>query len=167
MKARYIVFLMTLTLFLGVSAQKRNPNITHSNRVSTKSRIHVQKSTKKKVIDVAPEKRKGPVAQFSSKYRKLGKVELDSTSKWIVIVKNVGDSKLIITEAKSFCGCTTVDYTKDFIAPGDSGRVEIGFHAESEGVFMKSVNVYTNCESSKTVLSIEGEVVDSAGESVQ
>lgn len=42
-------------------------------------------------------------------------------------VKNTGDAPLVITRVIASCGCTTPEWTKEPIAPGQSGDIKITY----------------------------------------
>ncbi len=73
---------------------------------------------------------------------------------------NNGSEPLIISEAKGSCGCTSVEYSQQPIAPGAKGFVKATFNALSIGVFNKSVTVALNTSTKTVVLSVKGQVVE-------
>lgn len=73
---------------------------------------------------------------------------------------NNGNEPLIISEAKGSCGCTSVDYSQQPIAPGEKGFVKATFNAASIGAFQKSITVTFNTAKTKTILYIKGQVVE-------
>ena len=46
--------------------------------------------------------------------------------------KNTGSSPVIITETKVACTCTTVDYPKEPILPGQSGVIKVKFDTKNK-----------------------------------
>lgn len=76
--------------------------------------------------------------------------------------ENTGKAPLFILEAISGCGCTVPKYTKDAVAPGERGKVDVTFDATDRqlGHFVKSVTVYINSVHSYTRLFIEGTIVE-------
>jgi hypothetical protein len=72
---------------------------------------------------------------------------------------NSGNAPLIISEVKPGCGCTVANYTKEAVAPGSKGFVEITYNAAAMGNFSKSVSVTANTNPNLVVLSFNGEVV--------
>ncbi len=74
---------------------------------------------------------------------------------------NIGDTPLIITQAKGSCGCTVPSYPKEPIAPGQTGTIKAQFNAASVGVFNKTVTLTANT-GQPAVLTIKGEVVAKA-----
>src|SRR5258705_5486203 len=65
---------------------------------------------------------------------------------------------LIIANVQASCGCTTPDWTKDAIPPGQAGFIKATFSAASPGVFDKTVTVTANVENGSVQLKIKGEV---------
>ncbi|MCB9252429.1 MAG: DUF1573 domain-containing protein [Flavobacteriales bacterium] len=76
------------------------------------------------------------------------------------IIKNTGNSNLIIINAEPSCGCTVSDWTKDSILPGKTGKVVATFDPKNMvGIIDKTIGVYTNAKySSVLVLELRGEV---------
>ncbi len=72
---------------------------------------------------------------------------------------NRGEVPLLIHHAKGSCGCTGVDYPKEAIRPGASGRIRATFNAAAVGSFNKSVTVESNAEGGPVVLYVKGEVM--------
>ena len=72
---------------------------------------------------------------------------------------NTGKDSLRISQVKASCGCTTPSWTKEAIAPGDTGRVTAQYSPLNRpGSFRKSVTVTANTEPSTRVLYITGSV---------
>ncbi len=71
---------------------------------------------------------------------------------------NTGASPVEIESVKAACGCTTPDWTKEAIAPGQKGKVSAQYNMAREGAFRKSVTVKTK-EGETVILYISGEAV--------
>ena len=72
---------------------------------------------------------------------------------------NTGDSPLIISNVQASCGCTTPEYSKNPIAPGDEGMVKVVFNSAGQvGKQHKIVTVTSNSTSPNTLLHLRGEV---------
>ena len=71
---------------------------------------------------------------------------------------NKGKVPLLIANAQPSCGCTTPDWTRQPIAPGEKGFIKATFNAASAGAFNKSVTVTANVETGTVMLMIKGEV---------
>lgn len=87
--------------------------------------------------------------------------ETDGDVSCVFKFTNEGDTPLIITRAQASCGCTSPEFTKKPVRPGESGEVKVTYHAKGRpGPFDKSVYVYSNDKKTERVmLSITGNVV--------
>lgn len=58
---------------------------------------------------------------------------------------NSGNSRLLITDVNTTCGCTVPQWPKGFIRPGDKGTIHIQFNsAEKSGEQEKEITAVTN-----------------------
>lgn len=74
--------------------------------------------------------------------------------------KNIGGSDLIIREIKATCGCTVVKFSKDPLAPGQEGTVEVVFNSDRrQGIQHKTVYLWANTQPNRTEISISAEVI--------
>ncbi|MEO0899349.1 MAG: DUF1573 domain-containing protein [Bacteroidota bacterium] len=90
----------------------------------------------------------------------LGKVEMGTKPEVTFSFVNKGSKALTITRVKTSCSCTASDYTKESIAPGQSGMVKAIYNAKGIGRFTKSVMVYTDAQAEPVILKIMGTVED-------
>jgi hypothetical protein len=74
--------------------------------------------------------------------------------------KNTGSNPLRVNNVKPSCGCTTPDWSKDDIAPGAEGFVNVEFDSKGKtGVQKKSVTVtFENTDPKNKILSFNCEV---------
>lgn len=73
---------------------------------------------------------------------------------------NEGNQPLIISEAKAECSCTTVAWTKEPIAPGQKGVIEVTFDTSSTYDRQdRTVAVYSNARSSPDKIRFKGVVL--------
>lgn len=78
---------------------------------------------------------------------------------------NAGDTPLLVTRANASCGCTSPEYSKKPLRPGETGEITVTYHAKGRpGAFDKSIYVYSNDpKHEKTLLTITGNVISSTG----
>lgn len=74
-------------------------------------------------------------------------------------LRNVGTEPLAIEEVIPSCGCTTVDWTHEPVAPGEEVTLTAVYDAKMLGVFQKDFEVYTNASDEPFYLHIQGRVV--------
>lgn len=81
---------------------------------------------------------------------------------------NDGSEPIAITAARASCGCTSPTYSREAVAPGDSGTIVVTYNpAGRPGRFEKSVAVDFSEPQPKLRLYIKGTVVGSAGSVAQ
>jgi hypothetical protein len=92
----------------------------------------------------------------------FGKVKAGQTPKHSFIIRNTGNSPLIINDIEASCGCLVISYTKAPIPPGKSGKIDVVLSTESKiGFQLRSATVITNADNPQLVLYMKGEVVNS------
>jgi len=74
-------------------------------------------------------------------------------------LKNNGTTPVIITSAKSSCGCTVADYQKEPILPGKTALVTAKYNATALGGFTKTITVTTSVDEVVKVLTFKGNVI--------
>ncbi len=102
-----------------------------------------------------------PKAYFSisDSYFQLGSIKEGGSKSVNVAFTNTGKKPLIISNVYTNCGCTEIEYPREPFMPGKSGSLKITYNAtEGEGVFSKTVTVYTNAKNNKETIKIEGVV---------
>ncbi len=57
---------------------------------------------------------------------------------------NKGENPIIITNVRTTCGCTSKNYSKEPIKPGEKSKIQITYNAARLGNFKKSAIVTTN-----------------------
>ena len=73
---------------------------------------------------------------------------------------NTGKGALIIIDTRSMCGCTASKYSREPIAPGKKGSIDVTFDPKGRpGAFRKEIKVYTSAGKSPVKLIVEGVVV--------
>ena len=72
---------------------------------------------------------------------------------------NQGVAPLVITRIETSCTCTKGTFPKKPIVPGGSGTVTITYDpAQQKGVFFKAIQVYSNGEQRRLIVTVKGEV---------
>ena len=73
------------------------------------------------------------------------------------VLKNTGDSPLVILDTHTSCGCTQAEYDGKPVLPGDSLVLRVTYKADQPGYFRKSVLVRSNAEQELLKLMVTGE----------
>jgi len=74
-------------------------------------------------------------------------------------LENIGNAPLIIQNVTASCGCTTAEYQKAPIMPGQKAKVGATFDAKKLGKFSKSLTVTLNDGNQPYTLRFNGTVV--------
>lgn len=102
----------------------------------------------------------GPIIKFENTKHNFGKFKEEAgPQKHKFEFVNEGDADLLISKVAASCGCTTSEYTKHPVKPGEKGFVELAYDPRNRpNKFKKTAAVYSNGKSKVTVLIIEGDV---------
>lgn len=74
---------------------------------------------------------------------------------------NTGETPLLINNVKPGCGCTTVNYTKEPVLPGEEGEIEIRFNSNGfSGKQYKIIKVEANIPNQFIELVISANVIN-------
>ena len=72
---------------------------------------------------------------------------------------NVGEAPLVISNVQASCGCTTPNWTKTPVKPGDEGFVKVVFNSTAKaGVQSPTVSIQANTSPSVSRLRLKGTV---------
>lgn len=106
----------------------------------------------------APEVQQTTKIQFEESIHDFGRINKGDMVGHIFKFKNVGDAPLLIVDAKTSCGCTVPQWTKEPIKPGETGELEVKYNGSGSGKIHKTVTVLANTEPKETVLEIVADV---------
>lgn len=81
--------------------------------------------------------------------------------KTTILVRNIGNEELHITQVRPGCGCTTAPLDKDKLQPGDTARIKVELNLGStSGSLTKSITVTSNDPSNRDrILYLKADVV--------
>jgi hypothetical protein len=72
---------------------------------------------------------------------------------------NTGELPVVISGVQASCGCTSTNFSKTPVLPGETSKVSAIYNAASKGSFKKTVTVTTNAEEAVKVLTLMGSVI--------
>ena len=103
----------------------------------------------------------GAGIQFNNTSHDFGKFKEEAGPQTVKFeFENTGSSALLISRVAASCGCTTPEWTKHPVEPGDKGYVAVTYDPRNRpNKFKKTVAVYTNTQPPVHVLTIEGDVI--------
>jgi hypothetical protein len=105
---------------------------------------------------------KGPKITFEKVVKDFGRVNPDSYNKCVFKFKNTGNSLLKIKRVQSTCSCSVPKLKKKEYAPGETGEVEVTYHAGKVArPATRRLYVHSNDKKKpKIQLTIKASVVD-------
>ena len=103
------------------------------------------------------------VITFDESEFDFGTIDQGTNVEHVFNFKNTGEAPLMIVDAKSSCGCTIPEYTKEPIAPGATGELLVKFNGSGQNQVSKTVTLTTNTQSGKETLVIKAFVTPKAG----
>ncbi len=97
-----------------------------------------------------------PVMSSEKSEHDFGSIIQGTPQETIFKFTNTGNAPLIITDARSSCGCTVPQYPKNTpIAPGDTGELVVKFNGSGKNQVTKTVTVTANTEKGSELLRIK------------
>ncbi|MEM7087244.1 MAG: DUF1573 domain-containing protein [Bacteroidota bacterium] len=106
---------------------------------------------------------KYPVMTFAETEFDFGTIDQGSPQEHVFTFTNDGDADLIIVDAKSSCGCTVPEFTKDPVAPGGSGELLVKFNGSGKNQVSKTVTITANTAAGKETIKIKAFVTPKEG----
>ncbi len=147
------------TAILAVSFFTLSTSCKESNAASKiKKENIIQAEKRDSEINVG-----APIAKFDKEIFDFGKVQEGEIVKTTFTITNDGKSDLIISNAKSTCGCTVPEWPKEAIAPGETKEIKVSFNTSGKpNKQSKAVTLTTNTEQGREILKITGMVTPKA-----
>jgi hypothetical protein len=101
-----------------------------------------------------------PEIRFDKTEHNLGRILQGEKVGYNFTFTNDGDASLVILDASASCGCTIPKYSKEPIAPGGKGSVEVVFDSSGRmGQQSKTVTLKTNGKVPVVYLTIKADIV--------
>ena len=156
--------LLTATLLLGCNRDKTTEAGTQgmnaaADAAAADARANPTIDNPNVASDTEAPNPDAPVMTFAESQFDFGDIQPDSKVRHTFRFTNTGKSPLLIADATASCGCTTPSWTKEPIAPGGTGEMEVLFDSRGkEGLINKQVSVRANTQPNVTVIYIKGNI---------
>lgn len=103
--------------------------------------------------------------KFDETTHQFGELEKGAPAEHVFTFTNVSDEPIALSRVKASCGCTTPSWTREPVAPGESGEIKVKYNTNRIGPFTKTVTVNYGGETDRPmVLYIKGKVNNSAAQ---
>jgi len=96
---------------------------------------------------------------FDTTVFEFGEIEFGGDGNCTFTFTNNGDEPIMLSAVRASCGCTSPNWTKDPVKPGEKGEIKVKYNTRIPGAFSKSISVYSNATPSPIVLRIKGQVI--------
>jgi hypothetical protein len=108
-----------------------------------------------------------PIFKFNEETHDFGAIKEGPTATFDFEFKNTGKTPLLIQSCSASCGCTTPDWTKEPIKPGQKGKIAVKYASEGHpGGFNKTIFITSNAQrpadKKKYEIYIKGNVIPAA-----
>lgn len=140
-------FILSLIVILGlVSCETKSDNLSTSlvNNPNSAEGINVSNV---------------PAIEFEKTEHDFGKILQGEQVSYTFKFKNVGNAPLIISSIEKTCGCTTPNYSKEPIKPGENGKITVTYDSKGHKGFQnKRLVVKSNTNPSESIIRIKAQV---------
>jgi hypothetical protein len=92
----------------------------------------------------------------------IGKIRAGEVVRYDARLRNIGDEPLAITKVGTSCGCTSVEYDKEPVAPGGTANFSFSFDSRGFwGMQLKLIEIYTSAADHPYRLQVRSEIEES------
>ena len=105
-----------------------------------------------------------PKITFKKVLHDFGEMKEGDKKEYTFEFTNTGEVPLLISDARSTCGCTVPKFTKNYVKPGKSGKINVAFDSHNLiGTQTKPITIIANTYPRETVIHIKGFVNSGEG----
>jgi len=92
----------------------------------------------------------------------IGEVKIDEKKSFEFTFTNKGKGKLVITRVDTGCGCTDVEFSKNFYSKGKKGTIKVIFDAKNfqPSKVKKTITVFSNSKKASQTLEFNVTIVN-------
>lgn len=100
-----------------------------------------------------------PEISFETVVHDFGNIKEGTLATYNFVFTNTGKAPLILSNVQASCGCTSPEWTKEPIMPGQKGTIKAVYNSYNRpGVFQKYITVKSNALTTEVQLTIKGTV---------
>ncbi len=104
-----------------------------------------------------------PEMTFDEKEFDFGNITKGNAVEHKFTFTNTGKAPLVIVDAKSSCGCTVPEYSKEPVQPGDKGELLVKYNGSGANQVTKTVTIKANTAAGTETVRIKAFVDAPAG----
>jgi hypothetical protein len=116
-------------------------------------------------VTLLAQKANGAAIQFDKEVHDYGELKNGANGTCEFRFKNTGNAPLIISDAKSSCGCVVPEWPKEPIKPGATAIIKVKYDTKRAGPISKTVTIYSNAINEPIkVIKVKGNVASASAE---
>ncbi|QJX46876.1 DUF1573 domain-containing protein [Hymenobacter taeanensis] len=158
----FSAFLLSSALLLGACNNEKAGEVgaTGMNAAANEAAANPVVDNPNVTNETAAPNPNAPVMTFAVSEHDFGDIQPGSVVKHTFEFTNTGKSPLLIENATASCGCTTPNWTKEPIAPGAKGTIDVQFDSHGKmGIQNKEVAIQANTQPNITKVVIKANVL--------
>ncbi|WP_020527432.1 DUF1573 domain-containing protein [Flexithrix dorotheae] len=98
--------------------------------------------------------------QFEEEEYNFGDIKEGTLAEHVFSFKNTGNAPIVISEVKASCGCTTPEWSKEPVMPGETGSIKAVFNSKGRpGNVYKTITIKSNAAEQVKTLKLKGQVI--------
>ncbi|MCS7004671.1 MAG: DUF1573 domain-containing protein [Cytophagales bacterium] len=100
------------------------------------------------------------VMKFEKEEHDFGDIKEGTIAEYSFKFKNTGNAPIVITNVQASCGCTTPEWPKEPVMPGETAIIKAAYNSKSRpGNFFKTITITSNATEPTKIIKIKGNVV--------
>jgi hypothetical protein len=100
------------------------------------------------------------VIKISADTYNFGKIKQGVPVTTFFTVTNISDKPVVLENVVPSCGCTTPEWNKEPIAPGNTSQIKVGYNAANPVPFTKDITIRLAGIQEAKIIHITGEVLN-------
>jgi hypothetical protein len=153
------LFLSLVTAGVLLSACNQTPANT-ATAANTTDSTATKPATTEAAATTTANAAAAPLMKFEKESHDFGKIKQGDKASYDFKFTNTGKSPLIITDAVASCGCTTPEWPKTPVKPGESGQIKVVFNSAGKmGLQDKQITITANTVPAQNIVHLIGEVL--------
>ncbi len=129
---KYLIIALSTVSFFFISCENNQKN-------------QLSSTEKALPVELRPTAEKQPKLSFKLSKVYFGNIYEGDTLRYTYHFTNTGNLPLKIINVNASCGCTTPEWSKELVQPGEKGFVKIKFDSQGRtGLNSKTVTIYAN-----------------------
>ena len=99
-----------------------------------------------------------PKIKFEKNTHEFGELDKNAPAEFTFVFTNTSEADITLTKVKASCGCTTPNWTREAVKPGETGEIKVKYNTARVGAFRKSITVTYADDQRPEILYITGNV---------